>query len=321
MLLAETLSKNTTAMEQRVLALETLLQQRPATPNLENDINANRGHTPTSQASVSYQPPRAATPTKYSGSKSEDFRTFVAQIKTVQAIEQGSFPTDRLKSMHMITFLVGAASAWALPYLEESFNTSYCLLDNFPAFFKKFTKVFDDPLRAQHANRKLSTLRQTGTAAFFAADFRKIAADTTLDENSQQVFFFNGLKRNLQKELVRARIPPTTKLAEYIDATIELAENLHLVDSFDFQPQRQQNLPPPPHQSPSAPRYGPLTSAEKEQRKTANACKYCGWTGNKHKDSCKLDHRQKRKESPMSINYLFKTESDPKEPTQDPVEQ
>ncbi len=324
--LTEALNTMASGMDKRVNDLENLFREQIATPEPPT-IEETRYATPTSQSTTSAMLPRAATPTTYSGNNSNDFRTFLAQIRTVHAIEAPRYPTDRIKSMHMISFLTGAASAWALPYLEESFYKPSCSLDNFPSFVEQFTKTFDDPLRAQHANRKLSSLKQTGSAASYAAEFRKIAADSTVDDPSQQVFFFNGLKKALQIELVRARFQ-ARNIVEYMDHTVDLAENLNLVHSLhnidtnnNEHARPQQHSKGSWHNKASQPQFGPLTSVEKDQRKKANACAYCGWKGGRHKDSCKIGQRTKSEPAPASLNYVVSTtDQHPKVPTQFPAE-
>lgn len=151
--------------------------------------------------------------------------------------------------------------------------------------------TYGDPNRELTAWSRLDNLRQ-GKKGFIAhfADFRRLVADTSLNEGAQ----INHLRRSLSDELRRAMVgvPIPTKLNDYANL-IALYDNdlRHLPTSHPTRPR----LVPVQKRDPDAMEidnnYAPVGSKEREDRMKKGLCFKCGKHGHISRDcSVPLPH-------------------------------
>src|ERR1035438_7292279 len=79
------------------------------------------------------------------------------------------FPNGIVKVMYAATYLQGSTCAWVQPYLDQDVLPVW--MDDFPSFSRKIISVFGDPDLARTSIHKLKGLKQTKSAATYAAEF------------------------------------------------------------------------------------------------------------------------------------------------------
>lgn len=90
------------------------------------------------------------------------------------SLQPEDFPTDQDKVGFLISLISGSVARWAMPLLTQP-NP---LLDNYTEFCCQLRVMFEDPVRAQAANRWLRELQQRcGSLADYIADFRVVCQD------------------------------------------------------------------------------------------------------------------------------------------------
>src|ERR1700744_2430461 len=117
--------------------------------------------------------------------------------------------------------LIGKAAKWWEPTVRDFLThasdrrkpETARLFSSYGNFEAKLKTTFGDPDEKRVAVRKMSGLRQTGSAAFYARDFTQLAAKLDWGSEPLMIQFYNGLNEGVKDELSREDPPDT--LAEY----------------------------------------------------------------------------------------------------------
>ena len=251
----------------------------------------------------SFLEPKVQAPESFDGKSNLQLHDFLAQVRLVFATQPSSFPTDVVKVKYTISFLRGLAFKWVQPYLEKDDPPAW--MADFSLFAVEINAVFGNPDPAGDAAYALCKLKQTGSAASYAAEFRALASRLSWGDEALVKQFFDNLKLPVQDELVRTEYP--RKLDPLIRAAVRIDNHFYqtrthvdrLRNTRASPPKR--NLPSYPATRPPVPRSAPsdygdavpraarhpkhsyaprrLTEQEKEFRRKNNLCMYCGIKG------------------------------------------
>lgn len=244
-----------------------------------------RGASPSTPQDPSLREPRLPTPEPYAGEPGT-CRSFLSQCSLVFQLQPGSFPSDGSKVAYVITLLAGRAREWGTALWDA--NSRVCC--DFQVFSAELVKVFDRSVHGREAARELLQMRQgRRSAADYAIDFRTLAISTGWNQQALYDVFFNGLSDAIQDE-VATRDPPST-----FDELVELATR---IDKRLRQRRAGRELPrsgrTPTLETPHPPRPSlpghrvlepmqvdrtRLSPGERQRRRDANACLYCGEDG------------------------------------------
>ncbi|GAA6045108.1 hypothetical protein JCM8097_008499 [Rhodosporidiobolus ruineniae] len=240
-------------------------------------------------------------PDTYDGSRSDksDVYIFVSQIKNY-VLDTKGWVDDAHKVRVCAGYLRGKPYKWISSYLslpeEERKKTDYAFLTDFEKFSDLLITTWGDPDRQAADDRRLRQLRQTGSAAVYASEFRRLSLALGWGDVALRSQFYEGLKEELKDEL--SRLDPIKELTALINRVIQIDNRLFqrrlqrsgktgyssyapapaYSSASEVRPEDRMQIDANHKPSPS-PRRGPLTAAEKEHRRKNNLCGYCGAAG------------------------------------------
>jgi Ty3 transposon capsid-like protein len=257
--------------------------------------------------------PKCQKPKSFDGKNTAQLPEFLFQVRIAFEARPSDFPTDKAKILYASSFLEGAALAYVEPYYGKADNPPW--MRDFSLFADELTKVFGDPDKLGNETYKLRKLRQTGSAAAYAAEFQRLASRLSWNDAALVSQFFDGLKDSVQDELVKTDYP--TKLEGLIPIAVRI-DNLqhhrasrrgqqhknqpqaHRRNQFMHVASRPQAVAPSQpaftsqtsaqsaaaHSGPrpmeldaTRPTHPRLTEQQKEHRRKNGLCLYCGDPG------------------------------------------
>ena len=170
-------------LEQTILELQNRLAQVENNHSYETAI-----HVPIDKNN---------TPDPFDGLDKSKFKNFMSHVKLIIQLQPISFPTDRSKSLYVVTLLRGPAFSWIQPYLED--NTPQNILNNFPTFENQLGMLFGDKHQSRSAATALGQLKQTSSVSAYAAEFHCLSKMTNWNDAALIDKFLNGLSHQTQK--------------------------------------------------------------------------------------------------------------------------
>lgn len=209
-------------------------------------------------------------------------------MKLVFQLHPDRYSTDVAKVGLIGTLLSGTALAWFAPLLEKGSP----LLHDFGEFEREFKECFDDTDSLRTAVTKIRKLTQgSKPASTYAAEFCQLACDIPWDDAALMEQFRWGLRNDVKDLLLTMEDPRS--LSEAISQAIRCDNQLFerraerrlqgFQSSSSMSPvlpnQHQAQTGPEPMQIDAFQCRGPLTEEEKQRRRRANLCLYCGNPG------------------------------------------
>ena len=180
----------------------------------------------------------------------------------------------------------GVPQAWLMGIRKRQNH----LLHDFNSFVKAFETHFKDLDAENTTQRKLEKLTQIGSAAAYAARFRKTISFLDLSDFTQQTYFYNGLKSRVKDAMVACERPKNfeelEKLAIKIDNRIFTRQNEGTNRQTHFTPNPNPFSTPTTTTTPATSGVTPmdlvdavsftkLTPAERKRCMDNNLCLYC----------------------------------------------
>ncbi|CCO36062.1 hypothetical protein RSOLAG1IB_11944 [Rhizoctonia solani AG-1 IB] len=101
----------------------------------------------------------------------------------------------------------GTALAWALPHLAN-LSTDKAIIKSVNDFDKAFEQAFFDPDEQRAAERKITTLTQTTTAAAYATDFHTLLMLLDWNDAARWAQFYKGLHWHVKQQLAQKEDQP-----------------------------------------------------------------------------------------------------------------
>lgn len=202
----EALTAQMAAMQAEITALRTHSQSGTPAPSTVSSL--------AEQLSVLPKEPHVSVPETFSGK--EDLRIYLQQCELCFELQPSRYPTDYQKVGLILSYLRGPAAKWARPYLS---NKDHELRKSLSAFIGAIDEAYGDPDYELRAASELRALRQTGSAAKYAAEFQAIASNLSWNDGAFCSQFYDGLKETVKDELIRD--PPKT-LRQFIIAAVRI---------------------------------------------------------------------------------------------------
>jgi hypothetical protein len=243
--------------------------------------------------------PKVSDPPEFSGKVSE-FANFLAHCNLVFTLQRRTYLSNESRVLYIISWLRGGAADWARPVLV---NAKHPHRHDYPAFRNALTAVYQDRTTKLSAADKLGKLKQTKSAAAYAAEFQSLCAILGLDPQTQITHFYNGLNPDLKHALAISGQPE--EFQALLDKVISIDQSTFLIEKEKAKDKAPKSTSSAPHpgkfssgkpsnprpstsQTPSAPSSsGPrprLTPEEKNRRRENGLCDYCGEFGHFKKD-------------------------------------
>jgi Domain of unknown function (DUF4939) len=264
---------------------------------------------PPPEPPLQFKEPKIGEPPTFSG-KASEFRPFLAQCKLYICTKTLTFRADETRVAFIISRLRGGPAEWAHALLESGSP----LLNDYDAFLQKLASIYENKERRTQLEDKLVRIQQTGAASTFAAEFMALCETLHIDPNTRMGDFRSKLKRTVREAL--AMLPAPTTFDELVERAVRLdhaqytlrkpSENQNHSNpfsngkpsnpsssqpknsspssqsSFTSQPRQAPYMRPPPASSPTPKSQGPrppISQEERDRRKAAGLCIYCGESG------------------------------------------
>ena len=127
---------------------------------------------------VIIKPLKINTPEPFDGNR-EKLRAFFSQVELFFGFNVDRFPTNEHKVLFASTYLKGPAFKWFNSFLTDFLNNEPDKRDdntekvtqNYSNFKNKLRQAFGDFDKEHLAERRMQSLRQTGSAANYASKF------------------------------------------------------------------------------------------------------------------------------------------------------
>jgi hypothetical protein len=253
--------------------------------------------------------PKLPEPPEFNGKPSE-YAIFINHCDLYFRMRPVTFDNDYVKVAYVISRCRGSPAEWGHSLIESSSD----VLNDYETFKEQLASMYADKQRRKALRRKLTTLKQTGSASKFAAEFQSIANILGIDDESRFALFTAGLKSEVQRALALVR--DIEDFEDLVDAAVQIDHvNFTLAKAdakTDSKPSGKpssnsgkSNAPssslsrPPQSRTDSAssstdsrtssskgsftPR-NPISQEEKERRESLGLCRFCG--GNHFKRDC-----------------------------------
>jgi len=169
-------------------------------------------------------------------------------------------------------------------------NKDHELRKSLPAFIRAIDEAYGDPDYELRAASELRALRQTASAAKYAAEFQAIASNLPWNDGALCSQFYEGLKETVKDEL--AKEPPKT-LRQFI-VTATRVDNRQYERRNEFKKptatEKHVRLKPPMDSQPTNDSRPP-DAAERARRKANGLCYYCGDPAHTQLDCPKLTQK------------------------------
>lgn len=308
---------------------QTIMEGNAAFNMLENRLATTETQLASNKKPVAKVNPPTIFTGLTSGTKTLDVRHWILQVDLALRSQPTTYSTDEEQINYAISFLRDDAFTWVYSYLQNK-DSIPTWLSTYAGFCSEIQSVYGDPDVVQSYARKLEHLRQTGSAASYAAEFRTYAHYLDWNEAALMYQFKKSLKVEVKTELYKNDQSQT--LNELVALACSIDNNLHAL-RLDLRFSSKSQSSPQPNQPKSTrggyhtptmtssndqsvpmqvdatrnstSKRGPLTQKQKDYRKTNNLCMYCGLAGHLWAD-CTL----RRPSEPLRVNV---TSNEPRE--------
>jgi hypothetical protein len=286
---------------QRFAAMELELKQvRKENLILEQTVKQNTAVTTSSPATSHVNTSKAAkldAPVFFDGDHYKT-ETFIYDVTTRFNATPDFYPNPPHRVLTVISWCKGMTRDWLRKWYQQHPSSDWGDVQ------EQLRLFFPEPAtsRADYAAKKLSELKQTGSAAKYASTFMEYRVDSDASEAALWRLFKNGLKDELRKLLTVKPAEETNTFGKYIAAAISLDYELYQVNSgsvrntnpssrnhkgkrtgpshpVTFTPVVETSTVEPMDIDSSKIRHPPLTTAEKDRRRKEGLCLRCGQAG------------------------------------------
>ncbi len=240
-------------------------------------------------------------PEAFEGERDGPARTFLQHCDLYFLDKPDAYPRNINKVRFALLLLKGRAAQWARPILAAHMARSHDRVGphvRWREFKNVFAINFIDPNLEFNARMKLAKIRQTTSAADYTARFNELVVDADYHEDASiSTLYYQGLKDSIKDVIAAAATAPTTyhemhTTAVRIDTRLFNREqerratrsSASSTTSSWRQTDAKVKSEPRGSTPARAPRKGPLTSAQKEERRRKGLCLYCGQSGHFARD-------------------------------------
>ncbi|CCO35468.1 Retrotransposon-derived protein PEG10 AltName: Full=Embryonal carcinoma differentiation regulated protein [Rhizoctonia solani AG-1 IB] len=155
----------------------------------------------------STKPIKVKAPEPFKGGSGTEAKQWMARMSGWLRLSVTQFETEEDVITYLLVNMEGTASAWALPHLANM-GTDKATIKSVHDFDKAFERAFFDPDEQRAAERKITTLTQTTTAAAYATDFRTLLMSLDWNDAALRAQFYKGLHWHVKQQLAQKEDQP-----------------------------------------------------------------------------------------------------------------
>lgn len=267
--------------------------------------------------------PKFAEPPEFDGKPSE-YASFINSCDLFFRMRSVTFDNDYVKVAYVISRCRGSPAEWGHSLIESSSD----VLHDYDAFKEQLSSMYADKLRRKTLRRKLTMLKQTGSASKFAAEFKSTANILGIDDECRFALFTNALKPEVQRALALVRdidtfddLVDAAVQIDHVNFTLAKAESKADSKSSSTKPTSQGKGNTPSSSHPQQPRTdsassttsrtsapksnNPISQEEKDRREALGLCRFCG--GNHFKRDYPSLKAKLEKEANKGLIYVPET--------------
>ncbi|KAF8718572.1 Retrotransposon gag protein, partial [Rhizoctonia solani] len=172
---------------------------------------------------TSAQPPAPSTvkvdhPDAFKGKIGSEAKQWLTRMLAWVRLNQRQFPSDLEVLSFLLMNMTEAAGAWAHPHLDQ-LGSHRALIQTVDEFKVEFLAAFGNPDATRAAERKITSLTQTGTCAEYITKFRTLQMELNWNNAALRGQFARGLHWEVRKQIATRERQPRT-LRELQDAAL-----------------------------------------------------------------------------------------------------
>jgi hypothetical protein len=159
-------------------------------------------------------------------------QAFLTQLKSYFYANPASFEDEDDKVLCAAGLLTGRAAEWFEPILrnflgddDDQKKETKVIFGDFDEFEDSLKLTFGNPDEKRQAERQLLALRQTGSAGWYAAEFKRISAKLNWGDEALIVQYYKGLRDDVKDDISRGKRPD--KLHKFVELSIEVDNRLY----------------------------------------------------------------------------------------------
>ena len=161
-------------------------------------------------APVIIKPLKISTPELFDGDRGK-LRAFFSQVELFFGFNVERFPTNEHKVLFASTYLRGPAFKWFNSFLTDFLNNKPDKRDddtvevtqNYSNFKNKLRQGLGDFDKEHSAERRMQSLRQTGSVAEYASKFQQLAAQIQWGAVLLVAQFYKRLKDRVKNDVAQ----------------------------------------------------------------------------------------------------------------------
>ncbi|KAF8759545.1 Retrotransposon gag protein [Rhizoctonia solani] len=203
-------------------ATPLIIQPLPSSSFPSGPAPASQGPPP-APVSTPAQPPAPSTvkvdhPDAFKGKIGSEAKQWLTRMLAWVRLNQRQFPSDLEVLSFLLMNMEEAAGAWAHPHLDQ-LGSHRALIQTVDEFKTEFLAAFGDPNATRAAERKITSLTQTGTCAEYITKFRTLQMELDWNDAALRGQFARGLHWEVQRQIATRERQPRT-LRELQDASL-----------------------------------------------------------------------------------------------------
>ncbi|QRW23802.1 Retrotransposon-derived protein PEG10 [Rhizoctonia solani] len=261
----------------------------PPSPRLQSPIRAPAPLPPAPVAAYP-APVKVDHPDAYTGKTGSKAKQWLTCMLAWTRLNLRMFPTNQEVLSFLLMNMKDSAGAWAHPHLDQ-LGSHRAIIQTVEGFKLEFLAAFSDPDATRAAERKITTLTQSGTCAYYITKFRTLAMELDWNNAALRGQFACGLHWEVSRQIATRKHRPRT-LLELQNAALVIDNALRKERASHPPKDNKSSRPSNPVRGTST---GQVTSGskklsnnpnfvlEEEQncRRAAGACIKCGKMGHK----------------------------------------
>ncbi|QRW17787.1 Retrotransposon-derived protein PEG10 [Rhizoctonia solani] len=261
----------------------------PPSPRLRSPIGAP-APLPPAPAAHYPAPVKVDHPDAYTGKVGSEAKQWLTRMLAWTRLNARMFPTNQEVLSFLLMNMKDTAGAWAHPHLDQ-LGSHRAIIQTVEGFKLEFLAAFGDPDATRAAERKITTLTQSGTCADYITKFRTLAMELDWNDAALKGQFACGLHWEVSRQIATREHRPRTLLelqnaALVIDNALRKEQASH--PPRDNKSSRTQNPARGTSTGQSSTGSKKLSDnpnfvleEERNRRRAAGACIKCGKMGHK----------------------------------------
>ncbi|KAF8750362.1 hypothetical protein RHS01_09486 [Rhizoctonia solani] len=156
-------------------------------------------------------PVKVDHPDAYTGKIGSEAKQWLTRMLAWTRLNSRMFPTNQEVLSFLLMNMKDSAGAWAHPHLDQ-LGSHRAIIQTVEGFKLEFLAAFGDPDATRAAERKITSLTQSGTCADYITKFRTLAMELDWNNAALRGQFARGLHWEVSRQIATRERRPQTLL-------------------------------------------------------------------------------------------------------------